>query len=417
MNYFELGKKNIWLPYTPMLNHLPQLEAIKTKGTKIYLKNGQRLIDGIASWWAVCHGYNHPYVIKKINEQLKIMPHLMLAGFANEATYKLAYRLANFCEMDKVFFSDSGSTAVEVAMKIAWQYYINSGYNSKKKFISFKNSYHGDTTGAMSLADLNSGMHQKFSGNLLENFCLKLPKQDDDFIEFENFIAKNHPQIAGIFIEPLVQCAGGMKFHNIATLDRIFAIAKKHKIITICDECATGFYRTGKKFAFLHTKFKPDILLVGKALSAGYMGLSATLTSNEIFDKFNHEDLNKALMHGPTFMGNALACASANASLDLFENIDYEKKVKIISDFFAKNLPKFKKFKKVIEVRYIGAIAVIEIDTNWEEIKKMRLSFIEKNVFLRPFGNVIYVMPSFNISIAELKNIFSAIEKVLKEIN
>lgn len=417
MNYFELGKKNIWLPYTPMLNHLPQLEAVKTKGCKIYLKNGQKLIDGIASWWAVCHGYNNPYITKKINQQLKQIPHLMLAGFANEATYKLAHRLANFCEMDKVFFSDSGSTAVEVAMKMAWQYHINSGDNFKKKFISFKNSYHGDTTGAMSLADLESGMHQKFSSNLLKNFCVKIPENEDDFMEFEDFIVKNNFEIAGIFIEPLVQCAGAMKFHSIKTLEKIFAIAKKYKILTICDECATGFYRTGKKFAFLHTKFKPDILLVGKALTAGYIGLSATLTSNAIFEKFNSEDLNKALMHGPTFMGNALACSSANASLDLFLEYDYEKKVKIISDFFAENLPKFKKFKKVITTRYIGAIAVIEIDTNWEEIKKMRLSFIEKNVFLRPFGNIIYVMPSFTISIAELKNIFSAIKKVLEEIS
>ncbi len=417
MNYFELGKKHIWLPYTPMLNHLPQLEAIKTKGTKIYLKNGQKLIDGISSWWAVSHGYNHPYIDKKIRQQLKQIPHLMLAGFANESTYKLAYRLANFCEMDKVFFSDSGSTAVEVAMKISWQYYLNSGNNLKKKFVSFKNSYHGDTTGAMSLADLQSGMHKKFSGYLIENFCHKLPANENDFVKFENFIAKNHSQIAGIFIEPLVQCAGGMKFHNVKTLDKIFEIAKKYNIITIVDECATGFYRTGKKFAFMHSKYKPDILLVGKALTAGYMGLSSTLITDEIFTKFYSDDLNQALMHGPTFMGNALACACANASLDLFEQIDYERKVKIIEKFFCKNLPKFKKYKKVLEVRFIGAIAVIEIDTNWEEIKKMRLSFIEKNVFLRPFGNVIYVMPSLSISIAELRNIFSAIEKILKEFN
>jgi adenosylmethionine-8-amino-7-oxononanoate aminotransferase len=412
----KLGANHMWLPYTQMLNHLPQLEVEKTKGSKIYLKNGKILIDGISSWWAVSHGYNHPHIIKNLIKQAKKLPHIMLAGFANDATYQLAHRLAKFCEMDKVFFSDSGSTAIEVAMKMAWQYHFNCGNIERKKFVSFKNSYHGDTTGAMSLADLQSGMHQKFSKLLLKNYCLDLPKTLDDFTFFENFLAQKKLEIAGIFIEPIVQCAGGMKFHSPEILEKIFEICKKYEILIIVDECATGFYRTGKKFAFKHTKFYPDILTIGKALTGGVVGLSATLTTNKIFEKFLDNSLDKALMHGPTFMGNALACACANASLDLFENGNYQEKVAKIEKYLQKNLKKFKNFEKVKEVRAIGAIGVIEIDTNWEEIKLLRQKFIEKGIFLRPFGNLIYVMPPLNISSKDLSQIFNAIEKIFKEI-
>ena len=411
----KLGADHIWLPYTQMLNHAPQLEVIKTKGSKIYLKNDKILIDGISSWWAVAHGYNHPHIIKNLIKQAKKLPHIMLAGFANDATYQLAHRLAKFCEMDKVFFSDSGSTAIEVAMKMAWQYHFNCGSPNKKTFVSFKNSYHGDTTGAMSLADLQNGMHQKFSNLLLQNFCLDLPKNLEDFEFFENFLKEKNLEIAGIFIEPIVQCAGGMKFHSPQLLEKIFEISKKYNILTIVDECATGFYRTGKKFAFKHTKYHPDILTVGKALTGGVVGLSATLTSNKIFEKFLDNSLDKALMHGPTFMGNALACACANASLDLFENENYQEKVEKIAKILQKDLKKIEKFEKVKEVRIIGAIGAIEIETNWEEIKILRQKFIEKGVFLRPFSNVIYIMPPLNISTKDLKIILKATYEVLHE--
>ena len=412
----KLGKNHIWLPYTQMLNHLPQLDVEKTKGSKIYLKNGNILIDGISSWWAVAHGYNHPHIIKNLIKQAKKLPHIMLAGFANDATYRLAHRLAKFCEMDKVFFSDSGSTAIEVAMKMAWQYHLNCGDINKKTFISFKNSYHGDTTGAMSLADLQNGMHQKFSNLLLKNYCFDLPKNLSDLNFIENFLTEKKSEIAGIFIEPIVQCAGGMKFHSVEILEKIFEIAHKNHILTILDECATGFYRTGKKFAYNYMKFHPDILTVGKALTGGVVGLSATLTSNKIFEKFLDSSLEKALMHGPTFMGNALACACANASLDLFENENYQEKVTKIEKFLQKNLRKFKEFTKVKEVRAIGAIGVIEIKTNWEEIKILRQKFIEKGVFLRPFADVIYVMPPLTITKKDLSTIIRVIYEVLSEI-
>lgn len=412
-NHISQGKKHIWLPYTQMKNHLPQIEAKSAKGSKIILKNGESLIDGISSWWSVSHGYNHPHIVKEISKQAKLLPHVMLAGFSNEQTYKLAYRLCKFAKMDHVFFSDSGSVAVEVAMKIAWQFHINCQKSDKTKFISFKNSYHGDTTGAMSLADLNSGMHQKFKKLLLENFSLKLPQSEKDFVELENFIKNNQKILAGIFIEPLVQCAGGMRFHSVETLKKIHQIAKKYNVLFIVDECATGFYRTGKKFAIDHAKIKPDLLVVGKALTGGTVTLAATLTSKEIFKSFLGDSLDLALMHGPTFMGNPLACAAANASLDLFEKNNYEKKIKDDEKFLKTELEKCRNFKNVKDVRVLGLIAAIEIENDWQTMLRLRKEFVKLGVFLRPFAGCIYIMPPLNISRPELKKITRAVLKVL----
>ena len=414
MNNIELGKNHIWLPYTQMQNHLPQLEVASAKGSKIFLKDGRILIDGISSWWSAAHGYNHPHLTKEIIKQAKILPHIMLAGLANDQTYKLAHRLCKFSKMDRVFFSDSGSTAIEVAMKMAWQFHLNSGHKEKIKFISFKNSYHGDTTGAMSLADLNSGMHQKFKNILMENFSLDLPQNQNDLNEFENFIIKNKKILAGIFIEPLIQCAGGMKFHEPKILKEIFNIAKKHEIIFIADECAVGFYRTGKKFAFNHANIIPDILILGKALTGGTMTLAATLTCEKIFKKFLGNSLDLALMHGPTFMGNALACAAANASLDLFESENYEEKVLKIEKILKKELKKCCNSKNVKDVRVLGAVGVIEAEMSWEETINLRKKFTSAGVFLRPFAGCIYVMPALNIKTSELMKILNVIKTEIK---
>lgn len=409
------GSQNIWLPYTQMQNHLPQLEVKTAKGSKIILADGRKLIDGISSWWSTSHGYLHPHLVKAVRRQAKILPHIMMAGFAAKETYKLAQRLADFAKMDRVFFSDSGSTAVEVAMKMAWQYYINLGQKNKTKFISFKNSYHGDTSGAMSLADLESGMHQKFKNILIENFSLELPQNEDDLKEFSKFVKKNKKSLAGIFIEPLVQCAGGMKFGQVKILKEIRQIAKKEKILFIADECAVGFYRTGTKLALDHAKISADILILGKALTGGMMTLAATLTSEEIFKSFLSNSLDNALMHGPTFMGNPLACAAANASLDIFEKENYQAKIKQNEKFIKEALKKCQKFKKVINVRVLGMIGVVEIDTNFDEIKKMRQEFIKQGVFLRPFANCIYLMPPLNIKEKELKKICDAIFTILEK--
>lgn len=413
-NSLELGAKHIWLPYTQMQNHLPQLEIATAKGSKIFLKDGRVLIDGISSWWSTAHGYNHPHLIKEITKQAKILPHIMLAGFAATPTYKLAHRLCEFAKMDHVFFSDSGSTAVEVAMKICWQFHINLGEKNKTKFISFKNSYHGDTTGAMSLADLNSGMHQKFQKILLKNFSLDLPKNKNDLKNFEKFVVENKNILAGIFVEPLVQCAGGMVFHNPEILHEIFNIAKKHEILFIADECAVGFYRLGTKFACNAANITPDILVLGKALTGGTITLAATLVSKKIFKEFLNDSLDFALMHGPTFMGNPLASAAANASLDLFEKENYKEKVSEIEKFLNKELRKCREIKSVKDVRVLGALGVIEIEGDFKKMLELRQKFVADGIFLRPFANCIYVMPALNIKKSELKKITDSIFKILQ---
>lgn len=408
-----LTKNHIWLPYTQMQNHLPQSLVIGAKDSEIYLENNKKLIDGVASWWSVSHGYQNSHIKKALKKQLENLSHIMLAGFANEQTYKLATRLCEFSKMDHVFFSDSGSTAVEVAMKISWQYFINCGKNKKTKFISFKNSYHGDTTGAMSLADLSSGMHKKFEKILLKNFSLKLPENKKDLIAFEKFLATNHQEVAAIFIEPLVQCAGGMKFSSAAILKEIHALSKKYNILFIADECAVGFYRLGKKFACDFAEIKPDILILGKALTGGFLTLAATLVNKNIYEKFLGKSLDLALMHGPTFMGNALACAAANASLDLFEKNNYAKKVLAIEKILKCELEKCRTIKKVKDVRIFGAIGVVEIDLTLEEIFYLRQEFIKHGIFLRPFSNVIYVMPALTIKPSQLKKITDSIFTIL----
>lgn len=390
-----------------MKDHLPQLEVEGAKGSKIFLKDGRTLIDGISSWWAMAHGYNHPHIVSEIRKQAKILPHIMMAGFAAEPTYKLAERLCKFAKMDRVFFSDSGSVAVEVAMKIAWQFHLNCGTKDKTKFISFKNSYHGDSTGAMSLADLDSGMHQKFKKLLLDNFSLDLPRSKDELNKFEDFIKKNKKILAGIFIEPMVQCAGGMRFHSAEILREIYLIAQKHEVLFIADECAVGFYRTGKKFACDHAKITPDILVVSKALTGGTVGLAATLVKENIFEKFLGDSLDLALMHGPTFMGNPLACAAANASLDLFEKEDYAKKVANIEGILSKELKKFD------NSRTLGAIGVVEIDMDWEKTLELRKKFLASGIFLRPFAGCVYLMPALNITKSDLKKITNSIKEII----
>ncbi len=409
------GANHIWLPYTQMKNHLPQLEIASAKGSKIFLKDGRILLDGVASWWSAAHGYNHPHLIAEIIKQAEILPHIMMAGFAQEQTYKLASRLAKFTNLDRVFFSDSGSTAIEVAMKISWQYCINLGQKNKIKFVSFKNSYHGDTTGAMSLADLNSGMHQKFSDILLKNFSLNLPKNENDLNEFENFIKKNHTQIAAIFVEPMIQCAGGMLFGDAKILREIFVIAKKYNLLFVADECAVGFYRTAKKFAFNHADISPDIIVLGKALTGGCMTLAATITSEEIFKSFLDDSLDKALMHGPTFMGNPLACAAANASLDIFESENYAEKTAAHEKLFKKELEKCRALRNVKDVRALGAVGVVETDLEFADMLNLRKIFVEKGVFLRPFAGIIYVMPALNIAENELEKIIDIACEVLAD--
>ena len=420
-NYFN----NVWLPYTQMKHAaLPPL-VTKTKNCKIILNDGTKLIDGIASWWSVCHGYNHPYIIKKTQKQLKKMPHIMFAGLANKPAYSLANKLSNFVnradknkKLTKVFFSDSGSTAVEVAIKMAIQYFFNQNEKTtKNKILSFTNGYHGDTVGGMSLCDPSSGMHKKFAKILPKQFIQNIPNNQEGLALFEYFINKNHQNIAALIIEPLLQCAGGMKFHDPNILEKITQIAQKNNILVIFDECATGFYRLGKKFAFYYTNITPDILLVGKALTGGIMTLAATITNQEIYDKFLDDSIDKALMHGPTFMGNPLACAAANASLDLFIKHDYSQKAQKIEQIFTEELAEFKQHQLIKDIRIKGAVATLQLhDVNWDFIFLLRKKLLAQKIWLRPFADVIYFMPPLTISKKEIKQLVKATKQALAEI-
>lgn len=419
-NHIKQGLNHIWLPYTQMQTAPEQLEVVSTKGVKIKLKDGRELIDGISSWWSVAHGYNHPEIVSAITKQAAILPHIMMAGMASEQTYKLAHNIAQITPegLNKVFFSDSGSTSVEVAMKIAVQFYINRDVgrikNRRTKFISFTNGYHGDTSGAMSLADTKKGMHRRFSTFLLKNYNLPLPTNKKGLAQFEDFVKKHQYTTAGIIIEPLIQCAGGMKFHSVEILKAIYDIAKKYNIFFIADECATGFYRTGKYFACNHANITPDIMILGKALTGGFMTLAATVVTDEIYNQFLSNDLKFALMHGPTFMGNPLACSAANASLELFAKNNYPEKVKKIEQILIEELEKCRSLPRVKDVRVLGAIGVVEIDLEWEEILELRAEFVKEGIWLRPFGNVIYIIPPLVIKEAELTQITDAIFKLLK---
>jgi len=421
-DWLKSGFANMWLPYTQMQNCKLPLAVKKTKASYIYLEDGRKLIDGISSWWSVSHGYNHPYIQKKMAAQLKKMPHIMLAGLANKPAYNLAENLVDFInsnkpnledKLEKVFFSDSGSTAVEVALKIAVQYFLNQGIK-RPKIIAFENSYHGDTMAGMSLSDPKNGMHKKFKDYLPKELICKFPQSSSDLAIFEKFLSKNSDKAAALIMEPLIQCAGGMVFHKPSMLDKIAKLCRKYNILLIFDECAVGFYRTGKRFAYHHSNITPDILILGKALTGGFVTLAATITKSKIFNEFLDDSLDKALMHGPTFMGNALACSAANASLELFKKYNYAAYALQLEKLFKKYLKNLNKNNNVQEVRILGAVAVIELKKiSWSETLKLREDFINLGVWLRPFSNVIYLMPPLNITKKHLEKLCNAIIKLL----
>lgn len=415
MDWFEEGKKHIWHPYSQAKTAKPPMQIVDAEGSIIKLQDGRELVDGIASWWSMCHGYKHPHIIDKMENQLRQLPHIMFAGFAHEPAYLLAKRLADMlpAPLERVFFADSGSVSVEIALKMAVQYWRNIGERHRNRFVSFKNCYHGDTMGAMSLADSEHSMHKAFHEYMPMQFVLDLPNDEYSFAEFDDILKKNKKQIAAVIIEPLVQAAGGMKFHGADILAEIYHITKKHEILFIADEMATGFGRTGYMFAFQEAGIVPDILCIGKALTGGYITLAATIATTDIFDAFYGDELEKAFMHGPTYMANPLACSAANASLDLFQQEPRLAQVAHIECMFEEFLSSLKHKEQVIDVRVKGAIGVVELDANWDYIFALRSKFTEYGVYLRPFGNVLYIMPPFTITDCELRKIFSAIETVL----
>jgi adenosylmethionine-8-amino-7-oxononanoate aminotransferase len=342
------------------------------------------------------------------------MPHVMFGGLVHEQPLRLAQRLVALLpgDLDRVFFSDSGSVAVEVALKMALQYWINSGVRGRTKFVAFKGGYHGDTTGAMALSDPDDGMHALFAGLLPQQLIVELPDTDERLVALDALLAGHADEIAGIIVEPLVQGAGGMRFHDAAVLQRLRALADRYDVLLIFDEIFTGFGRTGAMFACEVAGVVPDIITLSKALTGGTLPLAATIANGKVFEAFWSDDPKKALMHGPTFMANALACAAANASLDLFETEPRLSQVAKIEAALRDGLQPCRDLPSVVGVRVKGAIGVVELD-RIDALEALRARFIEEGVFVRPFGNVVYLTPALTIAEDELDVLTAAVRRVI----
>ncbi|MCB2081675.1 MAG: adenosylmethionine--8-amino-7-oxononanoate transaminase [Rickettsiales bacterium] len=411
-DWLNAGKPHIWLPYTQMHTAPNPLPVIGAEGVYLHLANGHKLIDGISSWWSVCHGHRHPHMMQAVARQLDTLPHVMFAGLAHEPAYRLAERLAALAPagLERVFFSDSGSTAVEVALKMAVQYWKNKGDHRRSKFVSFHHAYHGDTMGAMSLSDPENGMHHVFTNYMPKQYIMDIPHSEYSFSEFETMLEGIHKTVAGVIIEPLVQCAGGMRFHSPDILAEIHRICKQYGLLFIADEIATGFGRTGMRFACEEAGISPDMMCLGKALTGGTMTLAATLTNTEIFETFLSDRLEHALMHGPTFMANPLACASANASLDLFETEPRLAQIEAIETQLHTELSPLRKRANVKDVRVKGAIGVVELhDSTFETMQRLRKDFVDRGIWLRPYAGLVYTMPPYTITSDELTTLTDAI--------
>ena len=412
--WFEAGFPHIWLPYTQMKTTPPPLPVARTEGSRITLADGHELIDGIASWWTACHGYNHPHIRAAVEKQLQEMPHAMFGGLVSEPALKLAQRLAAMLpgDLDRVFFTDSGSVAVEVALKMATQYWLNQGVRTRHKFLAFNGGYHGDTIAAMAVSDPEEGMHTMFGGLLPQHHVIDLPRDAKSIAAFEAFLAREAQHVAGIIVEPLVQGAGGMIIHDVAVLKRLRAAADQHGLLLIFDEIFTGFGRTGTMFAYQAGHVTPDIITLSKALTGGTMALAATVASRTVFEAFWSDSPNHALMHGPTFMGNALACAAANASLDLFETEPRLKQVADISAQLEAELAPCRKLGHVKDVRVKGAIGVVELD-KINDLNGLKQRFVDAGVWVRPFGKIVYLTPAFTITADDLSKLTTTIYRVL----
>jgi adenosylmethionine---8-amino-7-oxononanoate aminotransferase len=414
--WYEVGLPHTWLPYAQMKTALAPLAVARTHGARIVLADGRELIDGVASWWTACHGYNHPHIRAAVERQLALMPHVMFGGLANEPALTLARRLAALLggDLERVFLCESGSVAVEVAMKMAVQYWLNRGLRRRHRFVCFKGGYHGDTTGAMAVCDPETGMHALFRGLLPEHLAADLPQDEASDAALAQLLEREADTIAGIIVEPLVQGAGGMRFHDAAALRRLRALADRYELLLIFDEIFTGFGRTGTMFACEAAGVVPDIVTLSKALTAGTLPLAATIARRMVFDAFWSDDPAHALMHGPTYMGNALACAAANASLDLFEREPRLAQVADIAAVLARDLAPCRELPGVKDVRVQGAIGVVELD-RIDDLDRLRARFVAEGVFIRPFGSIIYLTPAFTIDADELARLTRAIVQVLAE--
>ncbi len=408
---------NLWPPYTQMRTTPVGLPVSEAEGVRIKLADGRTLIDGVSSWWSVCHGYRHPHIEQAVVNQLQKLPHIMLGGYQHEPAALLARRLADICpgELNHVFFTDSGSVAIEVAMKMAIQFWLNNGIKGRHKFMHFRGGYHGDTFATMAVCDPEEGMHSHFSGVLTPQILAELPINDELYERLDNQMANNADALAGLLIEPLVQGAGGMIFHSEDVLKKVADLCQKHDILLIADEIMTGLGRLGEMVACQRADVTPDIITFSKTLTGGTVPLAATIASRKIFEAFLDDDPSKALMHGPTFMGNPIGCAAALASLDLFEQEPRLDQVKAIETQLIKELEPARELPAVKDVRVCGSIGVIET-TGLGDVNLLKKRFVEAGVWIRPFGNIIYTIPPYIIGQKDLIQITSAMVNLSKEL-
>jgi adenosylmethionine---8-amino-7-oxononanoate aminotransferase len=414
----------IWYPYSQMKTTATPYTVVSANGVEIELDSGEKLIDAISSWWCVIHGYNHPEINQAAKEQLDKVSHIMLGGLVNEPAKKLAEKLVEItpARLTHVFYADSGSVGVEVALKMAVQYWQNLGYKQKTKILALEKAYHGDTTGAMSVCDPEEGMHSLFSGILPQQFFIPAPsmgyKADENQLKkdlniLEQFLEKNHTKLAAFIVEPIMQAAGGFNFYAPEYLTKARAFCDRFDVLLIFDEVATGFGRTGTLFAADQTNVSPDIMVLGKGLTAGYIGHAATIANDKIFSAFYSKDESKAFMHGPTFMGNPLACAIALKSIEIFERENYLEKIKKIETLLNEEFCLIKS-DLIKDIRVLGATGVIEVK-NKETLKNAQTFAAENGVWLRPFENYLYTMPPYIINDQDLMKITNVINNFFKK--
>ncbi|MEO1136633.1 MAG: adenosylmethionine--8-amino-7-oxononanoate transaminase, partial [Pseudomonadota bacterium] len=407
---------HIWLPYAQMKTEPRPAAAIETSGVRITLANGRTLIDGVASWWTSAHGYNHSHILQAVETQLQTMPHVMLGGLAHEQAYRLAARLAALApgDLTRVFFTESGSVAVEVAMKIAVQYWRNTHGEHRTRFVSFTGGYHGDTFATMSVCDPEEGMHALFAGAVASQHVVALPDDEAAADALATLLSRDKT-IAAVMVEPLLQGAGGMRVHLEQTLKRLRALCDEHGVLLIFDEIFTGFARTGSMFASDRASVAPDIMTVGKALTGGVAPLAATIASGKVYDAFHDDDPAKALMHGPTFCGHALGCAAANASLDLFEREPRLEQAHAISAHLEDALRPLCALSGVKDVRVLGAMGAVEMRDDFN-VEEARAAFIADGLFIRPLGRVIYLTPALTIAEDDLERLTEGVKKMARRL-